>query len=94
MAVMSNDAYGLTVTTGSPAALATYDRAVRALLGWKADALALFQQAATEDPGLALAHIGAAICLFLEERFPETKAATEAARAAVAGQSERVRRHV
>jgi tetratricopeptide (TPR) repeat protein len=91
---MSTDAYGLTVTTGSPAALATYDRAVRALLGWKADALALFQQAAAEDPGLALAHIGAAICLFLEERFPETKAATESARAAVAGQSERERRHV
>ena len=38
------------------------------------------------DPdGLALAHAGAAVCLFLEERFPETKAATDAARAAAAG---------
>jgi tetratricopeptide (TPR) repeat protein len=94
MAAMPTDAYGLTVTTGSPAALATYDRAVRALLGWQADALELFRAAIAQDPGLALAHAGAAICLFLEERFAETKAATEAARAAVAGQSERERRHV
>src|SRR5687767_4767940 len=94
MAAMPTDAYGLTVTTGSPAALATSDRAVRALLGWQADALDLFRAAIAQDPGLALAHAGAAICLFLEERFAETKAATEAARAAVVGQSERERRHV
>jgi tetratricopeptide (TPR) repeat protein len=94
MAAMPNDAYGLTVTTASPAAVATYDRAVRALLGWQADALDLFRAAIAQDPGLALAHAGAAICLFLEERFAETKAATEAARAAAAGQSERERRHV
>jgi tetratricopeptide (TPR) repeat protein len=94
MAAMPTDAYGLTVTTASPAALATYDRAVRALLGWQADALDLFRAAIAQDPGLALAHAGAAICLFLEERFAETKAATESARAAVAGQSERERRHV
>ena len=91
---MPHDAYGLSVTTASPAALAAYARAVRALLGWQADALDLFRAAAAHDPGLALAHAGAAICLFLEERFAETKAATEAARAAVAGQSERERRHV
>ncbi|HEV8584071.1 MAG TPA: hypothetical protein VGT02_03770 [Methylomirabilota bacterium] len=91
---MPNDAYGLTVSTADPDALALYDRAVRALLGWQADALALFRAAAERDPGLALAHAGAAVCLFLEERFPETKAATEAARAASAGQSERERSHV
>src|SRR5206468_3693392 len=50
--------------------------------------------AAARDPGLALAHAGAAVCLFLEERFPETKAATEAARAAVAGASRRESSHV
>jgi tetratricopeptide (TPR) repeat protein len=94
MAAMRDDACGLPVSTASPAALATYDRAVRALLGWQADALDLFQSAAAQDPGLALAHAGAAVCLFLEERFAETKTATEASLAAVAGQSERERRHV
>ena len=76
MTGMPNDAYGLPVTA-SPEALATYDRAVRALLGWQADALDLFRAATALDPGLALAHAGAAVCLFLEERFGETKAAAE-----------------
>jgi tetratricopeptide (TPR) repeat protein len=91
---MANDAYGLPVSTGDPEALALYDRAVRALQAWQADALSLFRAAGERDPGLALAHAGAAVCLFLEERFPETKAATEAARASVAGQTERERSHV
>src|SRR5262245_44557162 len=94
MAGMPIDAYGLPVTTASPDALATYDRAVRALLGWQADALDLLRAAAAEDPGLAVAHTGMAICLFLEERFPETKAATDAALKAAASQTERERRHV
>jgi len=94
MSAMRQDAYDLPVTTSFPDALATYDRAVRALLGWQADALGLFREAVTHDPGLALAHAGAAVCLFLEERFAETKEATEAARAAAAGQSERERSHV
>jgi TolA-binding protein len=94
MAAMRDDAYGLTVSTASSAALATYDRAVLALLGWQADALALFREAAAQDPGLALAHAGTAVCLFLEERFAETKEATDVARTAAAGQSERERSHV
>lgn len=93
MTGMPNDAYGLPVTA-SREALATYDRAVRALLGWQADALDLFRAATALDPGLALAHAGAAVCLFLEERFGETKAAADAARAAAAGQTERERSHV
>src|SRR5438046_5864678 len=91
---MSDDAYGLPVSTADPEALALYDRAVRSLQAWQADALELFRAAAERDPGLALAHAGAAVCLFLEERFPETKAATEAARAAVAGASRRESAHV
>jgi tetratricopeptide (TPR) repeat protein len=94
MRAMRADAYGLSVSTADAEALALYDRAVHALLSWHADALPLFRAAAQRDPGLALAHAGAAVCLFLEERFPETKAATEAARAAAAGQSERERSHV
>ena len=91
---MHTDAYGLPVSTADPDALALYDRAVHALLSWHADALPLFRAAVERDPGLALAHAGAAICLFLEERFPETKAASDAARAAAAGQTERERSHV
>jgi tetratricopeptide (TPR) repeat protein len=94
MGAMPQDAYGLAVTTTSPDALAIYDHAVLSMLGWQADALDLFRAAGAQDPGLALAHAGAAVCLFLEERFPETKAAIEAARAAMTGQSERERSHV
>lgn len=94
MPSMRHDAYGLPVTTSDPEALALYDRAVHALLGWEATALDLFRAAAGRDPGLALAHAGAAICLFLEERFAETKDATEAARAAAVTLPERERRHV
>ena len=88
------DAYGLPVTTAVPAALETYDRAVRALLGWESTALDLFRAAAAADPALALAHAGAAVCLFLEERFAETREATQAARAAAAVLPERERGHV
>ncbi len=94
MSAVPTDAYGLPVTTGSAGALAAWDRGVHALLGWEATALESFRAASAADPGLALAHAGAAICLFLEERFAETKAATEAARAAVAGRTERERSHV
>jgi len=88
------DAYGLPVTSALPAARARYDEAVRALLGWDRDARPLFEAAAAVDPGLALAHAGAAICFFLEERFPEARAAAETARARAAGQSARERSHV
>ncbi len=91
---MPDDAYGLSVSTADPEALACYDRAVRSLLAYQADALPLFRAAAERDPSLALAHAGAAVCLFLDERFPETKAATEAARAAVVGRSRRERSQV
>jgi tetratricopeptide (TPR) repeat protein len=79
---VSIDAYGLPVTTGSSLALQSYDRAVDAALSWKANALDLFREAITHDPGLAVAHAGAAACLFLEERFAEAKATSAAARAA------------
>ena len=80
-----NDAYGLPVTTASRAALTAYDRAVESALGWKADALDLFNEATRQDPALGVAHAGAAACLFLEERFDEARVASEAAKAAVAG---------
>lgn len=94
MTAVRLDAYGLPVTTTSPAALDTYVRASAAMLGWQASALPLFRAAAEQDPGLALAHAGAAACLFLEERFKEARAASEAARAAASGLTPRERGHV
>lgn len=88
------DAWGLPVTTDSDAAREAWDRGVRGLLGWEASALDEFRAAARHDPGLGLAHAGAAVCLFLDERFAEARQAAEAALGAVAGASERERGHV
>lgn len=94
MTGMPLDAYDLPVTTSSGAALDSYVQATRAMLGWQASALGLFRAAAAHDPGLALAHAGAAACLFLEERFGEARAASDAARAAATGLTARERGHV
>jgi tetratricopeptide (TPR) repeat protein len=92
---MPSDRYGLPVTTASPQALEAYDGGVEAALGWKANALDLFREATRLDPSLAVAHAGAAACLFLEERFAETRAASEAAQAAAtAGTSPREKSYV
>src|SRR5207244_345700 len=92
---MTTDAYGLPITTSSSDALVAYDRAVESALGWKASALDLFNDATRHDPSLAVAHAGAAACLFLEERFGEARAASDAARAAATpAVSERERSYV
>ncbi len=91
---MTQDVHGLAVTTRSSGALEAYDAATVGLLGWDASALDRFRAAATHDPQLAIAHAGAGVCLFLDERFDEARAAIESARTAVAGQSERERSHV
>ncbi|HWC04476.1 MAG TPA: hypothetical protein VHF87_17120 [Methylomirabilota bacterium] len=88
------DAYGLPATTATAAAIERYDDGVRDLLGWGRSALDAFQAAAALDPGLALAHAGAAVCLFLEERFVPARDAAGAARAAAATQTARERSHV
>jgi tetratricopeptide (TPR) repeat protein len=88
------DPLGLPVTTASVAALEAYDRGTALLFTWGRHALDHFTAATARDPQLALAHAGAAVCHFLEERFPEARAAAEQARAAAAAQSERERSHV
>jgi tetratricopeptide (TPR) repeat protein len=88
------DAYALELTTAAGDARDRYDAAVHALLGWDGEALARFGDAIAADPSLAVAHAGLGICHFLEEQFPEARAAMEAARAAVQGQSARERSHV
>ena len=91
---MRHDAYSLPVSTEAPAALEAYDRAVQGLLSWDGRALDLFRAVGAQDPALALGHAGAAICLFLEERFTEAQEAARLARGAAGSQTERERRHV
>ena len=86
---MRHDAYGLPVSTDAAGAVEAYDHAVDGLLSWDARALERFRAATALDPGLALAHAGAAVCLFLEERFAEAQEAGKTARAAAAAQTER-----
>lgn len=87
---MMGDDCGLPVTTASPDALERYERGAQGLLGWDRSALDHFGAASGHDPGLALAHAGRGVCLFLEERFEEARTAVERARGAAAGQSELV----
>jgi tetratricopeptide (TPR) repeat protein len=94
MRTMRQDAYGLPVSTDAAATVEAYDHAVDALLSWDARALERFRDVLALDPGLALAHAGAAVCLFLEERFAEAQEAGKTARAAAATQTDRERRHV
>jgi tetratricopeptide (TPR) repeat protein len=91
---MRADAYGLPASTAAETALSRYDDGVRELLGWGRGALDAFREAAALDSGLALAHAGAAVCLFLEERFAPAREAAEAARSAAATQTARERSHV
>jgi tetratricopeptide (TPR) repeat protein len=91
---MRHDAYGLPVSTDGAATVEAYDHAVDGLLSWDARALERFRAAIALDPGLAVAHAGAGVCLFLEERFAEAQEAAKTARAAAASQTDRERRHV
>jgi tetratricopeptide (TPR) repeat protein len=88
------DSLGLAVTTSSAAALEAYDRGATLLFTWGREALDHFTTATAQDPQLAVAHAGLAVCHFLDERFPEARSAAEQARTAAAAQSERERSHV
>jgi tetratricopeptide (TPR) repeat protein len=88
------DALGLPVTTESAAALEAYDRGADLLFAWGRAALDHFTAATAQDPELALAHAGAAVCHFLDERFTEARAAAGRARAAAGPQSTREQGHV
>src|SRR5439155_20881289 len=94
MTGMHTDAWGLPGPSSYAGAREHYEHGARGLLGWEACALDEFTAATREDPSLALAHAGTAVCLFLEERFAEARAAAETARATVAGATPRERSHV
>lgn len=91
---MREDGYGLAVSTASPTALDAYDGAVRGFLAWDRSALERFRTAAAYDPDFGLAHAGAALCLFLDERFEEARTVAELARKTAASQTARERSHV
>jgi len=90
---MLTDAHGLGVTTTDRVALDLYDQGARGVLAWDAAALERFRAATARDEQLGLGHAGAAVCLFLDERFEEARAEAAQARAAAAAQSARERGH-
>jgi tetratricopeptide (TPR) repeat protein len=94
MTAMLRDAYGLSVTTSSRAAVDAYDRGVRGLLGFSADTIDGFREALAHDPDFALARAALAVSLFLDEQMAEGRAAMAAAAAGAAALSLRERRHV
>ncbi len=91
---MPSDRFGLPATTRSSTALDAYDQAVHGLLGWDGATLDGFKRSLEADPDFALAHAGAAVCHFLDERFTEARAAVERARSAATAATQRERGHV
>jgi tetratricopeptide (TPR) repeat protein len=71
------DAYGLTVSTGSRAAVDAYDRGVRALLGFGAETVDEFRRAVAADPDFVLARAALAVALYLDEQLPAGRAEME-----------------
>jgi tetratricopeptide (TPR) repeat protein len=90
------DAYGLDLSTDSRAAVDAYDRGVRALLGFGADAVPAFEAAVAADPGFVLGRAALAVTRYLDEQLPEGRAEMEGAVAAAktASLTARERRHV
>jgi len=98
MSVVLRDAYGLPITTASRVAVDHYDRGVRALLGFGAEAIPDFRQAVAADPEFVLAAAALAVSLYLDEQIPAARAAMEQATALGAAQAstltDRERRHL
>jgi tetratricopeptide (TPR) repeat protein len=88
------DRYGLAVATASDAAAAHYQTGMDRLLSYGAGAEASFAAALAADPGLALAHAGAALFSFLQGDGPAARAAIADAERVAPGASRRERQHV
>jgi tetratricopeptide (TPR) repeat protein len=73
------DAYGLTVSTDSRAAVDAYDAGVRGLLGFGADTVDCFRRAVGADPEFTLARAALAAALLLDEQVPQARAEMERA---------------
>src|SRR5258705_8864047 len=96
MAAVLRDAYGLTVSSDSRAAVDGYDRGVRALLGFAADTVTAFEGALAADPEFVLARAGLAVSRYLNGGVPGGGAAMDRAVAAAktSDLSARERRHL
>ena len=74
-----HDAYGLTVSTGSRAAVDAHDRGVRGLLGFGAETVDEFRRAVDADPDFVLARAALAVALYLDEQIAPGRAEMERA---------------
>ena len=74
---MQHDARGLAVTLREPAALPSYERAIRAFQTYRGDPIALLDEALALDPGFAAAAAAKALILmtYFERRFAGDAAA-------------------
>src|SRR5262245_53314001 len=88
------DRYGLPVTTASQVALDRFQEGMDRLLSYGPGADAYFAAAVEADPGLALAHAGAALFAVSQGDAATARAATGKARETVAGATRRERQHV
>jgi hypothetical protein len=79
MTAVLRDAYGLTVSTGSRAAVDAHDRGVRALLGFGAETVDEFRRAVDADPDFVLARAALAVALYLDEQIAPGRAEMERA---------------
>ena len=98
MTAVLRDAYGLTVSTDSRAAVDAHDRGVRALLGFGALTVDEFRGAVDADSDFVLARAALAVALYLDEQIPAGRAEMERAVADGAAQAStltgRERRHL
>jgi hypothetical protein len=76
----TEDRFGLPLTTQSPQAAESYNRAVDLLLSANTGGEALLDAALMADPEFALAHIARARLCQMQARMPEAKEAAARAR--------------
>src|SRR5262245_39619566 len=91
---MQLDAWGLPVSTSSRDAVDAYDRGLRSLLGFGADAADCFRAALDADPAFALARAALATPLYLYAQLSLGRVEVLAAAAAAGDLPARERRHV
>src|SRR5216683_7575624 len=91
---MLRDRYGLSLSTSSAAATRAYVEGVDRFLAAHAAAEESFDHAVAADPGFALAHIGRARSLHLQDRGALAQAAVAQAREVTASLDRRERQHV
>ena len=88
------DAYGLTLSTDSRAAVDAYDRGVRGQLAFAADTIDHFRAAVAADPDFALGRAALASALLLDEIIPEAREQMQQAAAHPERLSPREQRHL